>query len=109
MKIKDFVVEKLSAWGLEYSEALLLAEISRVGLNGDAEYDSNASQGIDLIFYNIIPDLMMRPSNITEGGFSISYDKKSLTNFYNQLCRKLGKPSLLVSNDNSITDITKQW
>lgn len=109
MKITDFVVEKLSVWGVEYSDKLIIAEMQKVGLSENEDYTKTTSGKVDLIFYNIIPDLMMIPNSVSEGGYSISYDKKALANFYGQLSKKLGKVNLLIETNRQIKDITNQW
>lgn len=109
MRIKDFVVEKISAWGLDYSEKLLLAEMQRLGLSQDSDYTDDSAEDVDMLFYNIIPDLLMMPSSVSEGGYSVSYNKNAIANYYKALCRKLGKADQLAEQNNSIKDITKQW
>lgn len=109
MKITEFVVEKLNTWGLEYSDKLILAEMQKIGLSGEEIYADTVPEKVDLIFYNIIPDLMMMPSSVSEGGYSVSYNKQALANFYKYLCEKLGKANLLVDSNNQIKDITRLW
>lgn len=109
MKITEFVVEKLSIWGVEYSDKLIVAEMQKVGLSENEDYTEATSGKVDLIFYNIIPDLMMMPNSVSEGGYSISYDKKALANFYGQLSKKLGKVNQLTEANNQIKDITHLW
>lgn len=109
MNVKDFIVEKLNIWGIQYSQELILAEMSKIGLQDTEAYNGVNSLKVDLLLYNIIPDMIMQPNSISEGGYSISYDKNSIMRFYNLLCQRLGKPNLLDDNQDTITDISHLW
>lgn len=109
MTIKEFIVEKLSAWGVEYPTSLIVAFIQKMDIDPNADYKDTPNEKIDLIFYNIIPDLLLMPSSVSEGGYAISYNKQALTNFYKSLCSKLGKVNHLTESNNQIKDISKQW
>lgn len=105
MTIGDYVKEKFSIWSVEYSDGMVAAELSRVNLDPSETITNEIN--LDKFFYNIIPDLIPMPSSISEGGFSLGYEKQVLLKYYSMLARKLGLPDLL--NDNTITDITSKW
>lgn len=104
MTIGEYIQEKFSNWSVEYSDGMVAAELSRVNLNPS---DTITNVNLDIFFYNIFPDIISMPSSISEGGYSITYDKAALLKYYSMLARKLGKPDLL--SDNTITDITSKW
>lgn len=104
MTIGEYIQEKFSNWSVEYSDGMVAAELSRVNLNPS---DTITNVNLDIFFYNIFPDIISMPSSISEGGYSIAYDKAALLKYYSMLARKLGKPDLLT--DNTITDITSKW
>ena len=106
MTIGEYIKEKLEQFGIEYSNNMLAAEMSKVELT-DIGFSKEHAKKVDLLFYNIIPDILLMPANISEGGYSISYNKEAVISYYNLLCRKLNRPNLLKRN--TITDITQKW
>lgn len=105
MTIGDYIKEKLSIWSVEYSDGIVELELSKLQLNPSETITGETN--LDLFFYNVIPDLLSRPSSVSEGGFSVSYDKKAMISYYQMLAKKLGKNDYFAQN--TITDITNQW
>lgn len=105
MTIGEYIQDKFSNWSVEYSDGMVAAELARVNLVPSDTITNDIN--LDTFFYNVIPDIISMPSSISEGGYSISYDKTALLKYYSMLARKLGKPDLL--SDNTITDITSKW
>ncbi|MDR4892280.1 MULTISPECIES: DUF6706 family protein [unclassified Chryseobacterium] len=105
MTIGEYIQEKFSLWSVEYSDGMVAAELGRVNHNPSETITNDIN--LDNFFYNVIPDIINMPSSISEGGYSISYDKATLMKYYSMIARKLGKPDLL--SENTITDITAKW
>lgn len=105
MTIGDYIKEKLSLWSVELSDELISLELARVELISSEAVTDKIN--FDNFFYNVIPDIILIPSNISEGGFSIGRNKDSIEAFYNLICQRIGKPNML--NKNTITDITSKW
>ncbi len=107
MTIGEYIKEKMSLWSVELSDGYINIECSRVDLNPSETITRETK--IDLFFYNVIPDIILIPSNISEGGYSIGRGDSVnvIKAYYNALCSKLGLPNLL--NENTITDITAKW
>ncbi|QNS40191.1 hypothetical protein H0S70_07195 [Chryseobacterium manosquense] len=105
MTIGDYIKEKFSNWSVNYSDAMIEVELSRLGLSASDSITSETNT--DNFFYNIIPDLLSTPKSVSEGGYSISYDKEAMTIFYKVLSKRLGLPNNLSAN--TITDITNRW
>jgi hypothetical protein len=105
MTIGEYIKEKFSIWSVELSDAMIAVELSRVNLNASETITSEIN--LDTFFYNVIPEIISMPSSISEGGFSISYDKDALLRYYSMLASKLGKPDQF--SQNTITDITSKW
>lgn len=95
MTAQAYIDEKLKLWNVEYPKALLVAEMQRVGLGISDEFNEENERKTKLFFYNIIPELLLRPVSFSEGGLSFSYDKSAITAFYNLLCKQLGRDNLL--------------
>ena len=105
MTIGDYIKGKFNLWSVDLSDDFIALELSRVNLDSASEMDY--ASNVDEFFYNVIPDLILMPSNVSEGGFSLSYDKNAMSAYYKMLCTKLGKPNLL--SQNTIKDITSKW
>lgn len=105
MTIGEYIKEKTSLWSVELSDGIIAAELARLEL---LPSDSlSAETNLDKFFYNVIPDIILLPKSISEGGFSISYDKDAITAYYKILASRLGLPNLLAKD--TITDITNRW
>lgn len=105
MTIGNYIKEKLSIWSVELSDDLIALELSKVGLKSSDTI--TAEINTDNFFYSVIPDIISMPNNVSEGGYSISWDKPSLLKYYSMVSKRLGKPNVL--SDNTITDITSKW
>lgn len=105
MTIGDYIKEKFSNWSVSYSDAMIEVELARLGLSASDSITSEINT--DKFFYNVIPDLLLIPKSVSEGGYSISYDKEAMTIFYKVLAKRLALPNNLSAN--TITDITNRW
>ncbi|MEE3723990.1 DUF6706 family protein [Riemerella anatipestifer] len=107
MTIGEYIKEKLNLWSVSHSDALISAELSKLDLQMESEYNNETASKLDLFFYNLLPEMLLLPNSISEGGYSISFDKKAVEDYYQMLCNKLGKPNLLPKP--IIKDISNQW
>lgn len=105
MTIGEYIKEKTSLWSVELSDEVITLELSRVEL--DSSVTISAETNLDKFFYNVIPDIILLPKSVSEGGFSISYDKDAIISYYKILASRLGLPNLLAKD--TITDITNRW
>lgn len=105
MTIGEYIKEQLSMWSVSFSDAFIELELARLGLSPSETITGESNT--DLFFYNVIPSLLSAPSSISEGGYSISYDKAAMVSYYSLLARRLGKKDILSAN--TITDITSRW
>lgn len=105
MTIGNYIKAKFNLWSVELSDDFINLELSRINLN--AADNMTSASNVDEFYYNVIPDLLLMPSNVSEGGFSISYNQNAMTSYYKMLCTKLGKQNLL--SQNTIKDITSKW
>lgn len=105
MKIGEYIKEKTSLWSVELSDGIIAAELARIEL--DPSEPISAETNLDKFFYNVIPDIILMPKSVSEGGFSITYDKDALIAYYKMMADKLGLPNQF--SQNTITDITSRW
>lgn len=107
MIVRDYIREKLNLWGVELSDSFLAVELAKINVTAEEKISENTP--IDLFFYNIIPDILLSPTSINEGGYSVSFDRKAMESYYLFLCKKLNKNNLLINKHNEVKDITSRW
>lgn len=87
MTVRDYIEQKFSSYG-----TLTEADILEFSLNTDLSPDEEVSKEIlpevELGMIGLIPSLLLRPTSVTESGFSISWDKDELRQFYLYLCKR---------------------
>ncbi len=105
MTIREYIKEKTSLWSVELSDGIIAAELARLELLPSEIITGETN--LDQFFYNVIPDIILLPKSVSEGGFSISYDKDAINAYYKILATRLGLPNLLAKD--TITDITNRW
>lgn len=108
MTNREYILGKLSAF--EVSDA----QLADLPVDLDAEYTAgNATVGRAIVSF--VEELALAPhrTNISENGFSVSWDMKDLGKYYMWLCRKYGvKPNADVTSMmgmSMITDMTDKW
>jgi len=107
MTIGDYINSKLSIWGLELPNDFMEVELSKLSTSLNSDFNEPKA---DEFFYNTIPVLLFSPSSISEGGFSISYNKEGVKEYYTFLAGKLGKEDLVKkSTQPKIRDISNKW
>lgn len=85
------------------------------GLKSEDEYNADNQKEVGIAMCSMLEKLCMMPrmTNISESGFSQSWDFAKLGNFYQWLCKKWGvtpnKDVLAAMGVNSIVDRTRSW
>jgi hypothetical protein len=87
MTIKDYIKSKFQTFGIQMSEADLLDVW--IGDTG-AELTAEIKQSVEIGIANFIPQLLLRPQSVSEGGFSMSFNANALKDYYSYLCSYYG-------------------
>lgn len=89
MTVLEYISSKLNSYGVKVNEADLLD----MSLNGNItlsdEVDSTNIKQVDIAIAGFIPGLLLRP-NVSEGGFSMTYNPESIKEYYGMICKKYG-------------------
>lgn len=86
---KEYLTTLLSRFNVSGDDVDLI--LLEAGLNGDNSPDVNACK---TAVYNSL-SVVLPMANVSEGGFSVSWNIDALKLWYNSLCRELGKPDVL--------------
>ncbi len=92
MKIKEYIRQRFEAFGIQLSDADLLCISMEEG-----EVTQNNISKIEFAIVRYIPNLLLRPSSISESGFSMSWNKQAMKDFYSLKCKEYGLENQLTS------------
>lgn len=87
MTIRDYIVQKFSSYGT-LTDADVLDFSMKSGLSPDDEMSKEIRQEVELGMIGLIPSLLLRPTSVTENGFSTSWDEDGLRQYYLYLCNQ---------------------
>lgn len=108
MTVLSYIKTLLSVSSVVVSDEFLEAQLISHGLEADNEVTENNKRSVREALFHTIPVILTAPRNISEGGYSISYDKDSLRAFYKLLANELGLEDML-SDKPKYKDISNRW
>lgn len=112
MTVESYIRQKLQAWKVTDAQ---MADISASGINIAEEYTPDNQSKVQSALADILEELALSPymKNVSENGFSVSWDYQNMGRYYLWLCNKLGrKPDDNVVSAlglSTITDKTDIW
>lgn len=113
MTIREYITGKLQAF--EIPEAQFADMFISLGLDASEELSFENSRQVGVAMVEILEELILAPrrTNISENGFSISWDFASVGKYYRWLCTKYDKEPdkevLGMLGISMITDKTDTW
>ncbi len=113
MTISAYISEKLKAYGI--TEAQLVDVSLSSGLDLDSDVLANNQTSVGIALTHTLEECILAPrlSNVSENGFSMSWNYESVGKYYLWLCRKWGvTPNddvLAMLGVSSIIDRTDNW
>lgn len=91
MTNKEYLTKSLD--GLNISENDIDIILVKAGIDADADVDVASC---DVAVYNRFSVVLKSATqNVSEGGYSLSWNIEAIKLFYNALCRELGKENVL--------------
>ena len=106
MLLKDYIKDKLSSFGYDLSTNELNALMIDNSIDDTDDYESILAKKV---IANIIPELLLIPESVTEGGYSVKYNREGLLTYYNILCEDLGIENKLVEKQPTIKNLSNRW
>ncbi len=101
---RDYVTKVLS--GLDLSEDDIDVILMKGGLDGDGEANIEAC---DTAIYNRFSVVLKAAAkNVTEGGYSHSWNVEAVKLYYSALCAELGRENVL-EEEPTLEDLSQLW
>jgi hypothetical protein len=92
MTNREYLVKTLSGFGLSEDDIDII--LLKSSLDGASDLDINAC---DLAVYNRFSVILKGMiQNVSEGGYSVSWNMEAIKLYYSALCNELGKENVLV-------------
>ncbi|GAB3973826.1 hypothetical protein GCM10028806_28500 [Spirosoma terrae] len=105
--VRGFIESKLAGFNIELSADELDVLLVDANVNGTDVYSAATALGAKKAIALAIPELFLK-ADVTEGGYSVKWDKAGITTYYGMLCDELGLPNKLVKTP-SIQDRSNYW
>lgn len=113
MTLREYLSDKLRAYGLTES---VYADLQVAGgYDPDADITSISANTLGNAVMDVLENVLLMPrlNNVSEGGFSMSWDFAQAAKYYLYLCRRWGrnpdKEILTLIGVSTITDRTAAW
>jgi hypothetical protein len=102
MTIDKYISDKFRKYGVKMAESDLLGIVLGLGLSEeDCLTDENLGK-VNVGIAKFIPELLLRPTSVGEGGFSMTWDINGVKEYYSYLCKTYGLKDVL-SNKPKVT------
>lgn len=88
MTVKEYIQGRFKSFGISLSEADLFEMCANLK-SGD-EMTNEELIPAKVAICRFIPSLLVRPTAISEAGFSLSWNKEGVKEYYAILCKELG-------------------
>lgn len=105
--VREVIESKLATFGIELSSVEIDVLLVDANVTGTAMYSSATALGAKKVIANAIPELLLK-ADVTEGGYSIKWDKTGIEKYYAILCAELGMDNKLVKTP-TIQDRSNYW
>lgn len=91
MTVGEYITSKFKAWNV--SEVNLIDFTLKSGISPDEEYTADKDKAMGEGMISLLEELVLSPimRNVSENGFSVSWDFSNMGKYYLWLCRKYGK------------------
>ena len=107
--VREYIDAKLSRFGLELSGMEMTVLLESVEADDDTIIRPDSLIQAKTAIANIIPELLLMPTKVTEGGMSIERNTAAITAYYTALCGELGLTNALVTAAPTVVDRSYLW
>ena len=92
MLVTDYIKKKFQSFGIQMSEADLFDVWTAE--NEDDEISSENKEDVELAIVGFIPQLLIRPTSISEGDYKVDFNVQAMKDYYAFLCNIARNTSL---------------
>lgn len=107
--VREYIDAKLNRFGLELEEVEMTILLDSVQATDNTKLDSTTLVQAKTAIVSIIPELLLLPSKVTEGGMSVERNTAGITAYYTGLCAELGLDNKLVTGQPVVRDASFLW
>ncbi|MBA4852074.1 DUF6706 family protein [Emticicia sp. BO119] len=107
MLIADYIKSKLSKFNITLDDNELEGLLLKNSIAPDEVYEASNTQKADIALHSYIPELLALP-DISEGGFSIKFDRQGILAYYKILCSDLGLEDKTISKQPKIRNMSRR-
>ena len=108
MLLSDYIKSKLARFNVTLSADELEGLLLKNSIATDTTYDASTSTDADKVMYGFIPELLVMPA-ISQGGYSIKFDREGILAYYRILCNDLGLADKTVTKQPKIKNLSNRW
>lgn len=108
MLVADYIKSKVGKFGLMIDDFELEALLLKNNIASDETYTLDSVDKTERALYYFIPELLVL-SSVSEGGYSISYDREGILDYYALLCSNLGYENKLLKAQPKIKNKSNLW
>lgn len=108
MLVADYIKSKLGKFGVTVDDNEIEALLLKNSLATDTTYTVDSVDKTERALYAFIPELLV-VSSVSEGGYSISYDKEGILDYYALLCSNLGLENKLTEQQPKVRNKSYLW
>lgn len=98
MTVKEYISGKFRKFGIQLSEADLLGMSLKANVDFGEEMSQDNITAVEVAMARFIPELLGCAASVSESGFSMSWDKQGIKDYYAMLCRQYGLKDELNGN-----------
>ena len=97
MTIREYITSKFQSFGINVSDADLVDMLNDTNFFMEDECTGCAVDVSNIAMIIFIPNILLRPTSISESGFSMTWDREEIKEYYSIMCKRYGM-------DNELSD-----
>ena len=97
MTIREYITSKFQSFGINVSDADLVDMLNDTNFFMEDECIGCAVDVSNIAMIIFIPNILLRPTSISESGFSMTWDREGIKEYYSIMCKRYGM-------DNELSD-----
>lgn len=105
MTILEFIMERCKKLSLPFKKEEVEVHLLLAELDPESEITKEIKLKSDKIFLDLVYDLLITP-DITEGDYSVKFDRGAIKDWYSAQCSILGIEDLFLKKSDIVKDLS---